>query len=173
LAETQEFRLLVCGSRDFGDDRFVSVTLDRIHAQRRITRLIEGGQAGADRLAREWAQLRGVPCETYEADWKQFGISAGPRRNARMLREGRPDGCLAFPGEDGTWDMIEKCLNAQVTVRPAAHPLWDEFARKHNEAQRQKASAGKSPSSDSETTNHTTGPVGTKVLQKELSYDPA
>ena len=173
MTETQEFRLLVCGNRDFEDDRFVCTTLDRIHARRRITQLIEGGQTGADRLAREWAQLRGVPCKTYEADWNQFGRSAGPRRNARMLREGRPDGCVAFPGESGTWDMIEKCLDERVKVHPVPHPLWDEFARKHNEAQAQRAETAQSAKINFEMKNQTRGLGVTQDSEKELSYEPA
>jgi hypothetical protein len=81
--------------------------LDVLHARKPITLIIEGGALGADRLAREWAEVSGVSVQTFEAEWKRFGRRAGPLRNKRMLDEGRPDGVVAFPGGAGTANMID------------------------------------------------------------------
>lgn len=65
-------KLLACGGRAFNDCDFVFATLDRIHSQRPITLLIEGGQTGADTWARQWAMSRGVPRETERAEWRKY-----------------------------------------------------------------------------------------------------
>lgn len=105
-------RILVCGGRDYNDFGAVNYVLATIHARRGISCIIEGGATGADALARKWALMAGVPCETYEANWEKYGKRAGPMRNARMLHEGNPTGVVAFPGGKGTADMIAQAEKA-------------------------------------------------------------
>lgn len=105
-------RLLVCGGRDFNDRRALFAWLDSWHAIREVTLLMHGAQRGADMLADEWARSRGIPVQPFHANWKLLGNRAGSARNARMLREGRPDAVLAFPGGPGTRDMVRKALAA-------------------------------------------------------------
>lgn len=116
-------RVLVCGGRDYDDaGRANSVLglLDRVirsgGSGRGIDVIIQGGASGADRLARLWAEANGRDCETYHADWQQYGGAAGPRRNQRMLDEGRPNVVLAFPGGRGTEDMVRRARRARVPV---------------------------------------------------------
>ncbi|HEX8912677.1 MAG TPA: DUF2493 domain-containing protein [Humisphaera sp.] len=112
-------RLIVCGGRRFADRAAVFVALDHLHATRVVSMVIEGGADGADALARHWANVRGVPCETVKADWATFGKSAGPLRNRHMLGLG-PHGVVAFPGGRGTADMCAQAERAGVRVwRPA------------------------------------------------------
>lgn len=40
---------------------------------------------------------------------KLYDAAAGPYRNERMLREGRPEYAIAFPGGRGTRDMMIRC----------------------------------------------------------------
>lgn len=108
-------RVLVCGGRDYRNVSAVRHSLDTLHAKRGITLIIEGGQTGADQLAREWAQRRGIAVLTVEADWS-IGKRAGPLRNQRMLDEGKPDGAVAFPGNRGTADMIRRAQAAGLKV---------------------------------------------------------
>lgn len=101
----------------------------------RPTFVIHGAATGADLLAGGWAHAHGVFEEAYPADWSQ-GKSAGPRRNARMLAEGKPDRGLAFgalwkratlpphtwPNNEtwkrtGTGDMVKRMLDAGIPVR--------------------------------------------------------
>jgi hypothetical protein len=114
-------RLLVCGGRDYEDTAAVWAALDHLHGTRRIAVLIEGGARGADRLAYQWARERFVPVERYCADWQAFGKSAGFMRNQRMLDDGKPTACVAFPGGRGTADMMRRCRLARV-------PLWQPLA---------------------------------------------
>lgn len=118
-------RVVVFGGRDFDDRRWMYRVLDAVHVDRLITCIIEGEMSGADLLARAWAEDRGVAVDPYPADWdnitrpgavvrrnrrgKLYDAAAGPYRNERMLREGRPEYAIAFPGGRGTRDMMIRC----------------------------------------------------------------
>lgn len=109
-------RVLVCGGRDFENREWLYRVLDELHVERAIEVIIQGGARGADWMARDWARSRMVEGKTYEADWKKHGKAAGPKRNAVMLAEGKPDLVVAFPGGRGTADMVEKAEAAGVAV---------------------------------------------------------
>lgn len=114
-------RVLVCGGRDYADQAYVNAVLDYSAAQAKlvgdpIDAIIHGGAPGADSLAHEWAESRGVEAVVFKADWSQ-GRKAGPLRNSKMLAEGKPDALIAFPGGRGTADMVAK-------ARAAGVPLW-------------------------------------------------
>jgi hypothetical protein len=125
------YRVLVFGGRDYGDRRTLYRVLDDVHARRKITCIIEGEMSGADTLARQWADERRIEVDPYAADWdnidrpgavvkrngrgKLYDAAAGPFRNERMLREGRPQAAAAFPGGKGTLDMFTRCLEIGIT----------------------------------------------------------
>lgn len=109
-------RVLCCGGRDYPDQERVFTVLRKLHAEAGIDLVIQGGARGADYHARQWAQDTGTSCDTYEAAWEQYGGFAGPRRNAAMLADGRPDLVIAFPGGRGTADMVKKARKAGVEV---------------------------------------------------------
>lgn len=96
---------------------FVFETLDNIRFEHGVARIAEGGATGADRVARDWAKSRGVPCRTYEARWNTYGRSAGPMRNVEMLRKENPDFVLAFPGHTGTADCCRQAAAMGIEVR--------------------------------------------------------
>jgi hypothetical protein len=108
-------RVVVCGGRRYADDRYVSCVLDELHRSRGIDVIVHGDATGADALADEWAQLRGVQRVKYPASWAS-GRGAGPRRNARMLDEVRPDIVVAFPGGAGTADCIRQAKQRGIDV---------------------------------------------------------
>lgn len=131
------YRVLVCGGRDFATARMderdlIYFTLSHMHEQSPISVLIHGAADGADTEAAIWARTAGVREEAYKADWRdldapgaivrvnargqKFNAMAGPARNARMLKEGKPDVVIAFPGNDGTANMIEQANGAGVKV---------------------------------------------------------
>lgn len=83
------------------------------------TVIIHGGQKGADLLAGAIATELGMWVWPCPAAWDYHGLSAGPRRNARMLAESRPDLVLAFPGGAGTLNMCTQATAAGVAVRRA------------------------------------------------------
>jgi hypothetical protein len=121
LGGANTLRLLVCGGRDFADELFLFTALDRVHAQWFVNTLIHGDAPGADRLAGAWAAKRGIDLIVFPANWTRYRKRAGPIRNTRMLAEGRPDACVAFPGGAGTANMVAQCRAANVKVWEPAY----------------------------------------------------
>lgn len=110
-------RVLVCGGRDFNDSDFIHNQLCDLNAERGpFSVVIHGYAAGADHEANNWAQMMGLKIAGYRAEWQRYGNSAGPRRNQRMLDEGKPDLVVAFPGGRGTADMVRRAKAAQIEV---------------------------------------------------------
>jgi len=81
------------------------------------TVIIQGGAKGADECARRWANEHSVGCETYHADWKKYGKAAGPIRNRKMLDLGNPDLVIAFPGGNGTQNMVALARQNYIEVK--------------------------------------------------------
>jgi len=109
-------RVLVCGGRDYGNFMYLCGFLDCFHAHVGISHLIEGGSEGADYQARRWAQANNVQLTTYKADWKKHGKAAGPIRNRAMVERGMPDVVIAFPGGNGTADMVNVARSKHIPV---------------------------------------------------------
>lgn len=107
-----EFRILVCGGRNYSDATLLIATLDNIVANIKLmnenqsVRLIHGAARGADSLA-----------AAYPAKWDLYGRSAGFIRNTQMLEEGQPHLVVAFPGGVGTEMMIRIARKANVTIK--------------------------------------------------------
>lgn len=107
-------RVLVCGDRNWPWAARLRTVLEYISPDI----IMEGEARGADRMAARWAVRYGIEPMRYPADWDRYGLAAGPRRNAQMLREGKPDLVAAFHDriEDsrGTADMLCKAEDAGI-----------------------------------------------------------
>ena len=134
--------VIVCGGRHFTDGEFVFAELDKIHAARPISLVVEGGQrtfgknkrpiGGADFHASEWAVLRGIETKRENARWRYlehpaarikkdksgrpYDANAGFRRNGLMIAKYHPEAIIAFDGGVGTGDMVTRALGAGVEV---------------------------------------------------------
>jgi hypothetical protein len=106
-------KVLVCGGRNFRSPAQVFRALDRLHQEKPITELMQGGATGADQFAMKWAATKRYVCH---ADWETHGRAAGPIRNEKMLTW-KPDLVVAFPGGDGTADMVRRAEAAGVPVQ--------------------------------------------------------
>ncbi len=107
-------RVLVCGGRDYDDEKAMFRFLDALRPRPNL--VIEGEQRGADLLARKWAELRGILVDPHRADWDRYKRAAGPIRNGAMLRYGEPHLVVAFPGGTGTANMVKQAYDAGVPV---------------------------------------------------------
>lgn len=127
--------MLVCGGRYYGRtpigvppeqmpdyarkasmERFILFeALDHLRRDRDVTKVIAGGQTGADTHAINWARSRCVAYTIIRAEWKRLGRAAGPIRNSRML-ELKPDFVVAFTGGAGTVDMIRQASAVGVEI---------------------------------------------------------
>lgn len=114
MAAKKLMTVLVCGGRDYADSDRLYRVLDFNRAK--IGLIVHGAATGADELANQWALQRTVPCLRVPALWKVHGRKAGYLRNEQMLRMGKPDLVVAFPGGPGTAMMIELAKKKGVRV---------------------------------------------------------
>lgn len=119
-------KVLVCGGRDFTDQTFVNQTLDAIHQATPITKVIHGQCRGADMCANFWAWRKRIPVRGCPAAWVTVGqridFDAGCKRNQLMLEEHSPDLVVAFPGDGGTADMVQRATARGIPVKCFAPP---------------------------------------------------
>lgn len=110
-------RILVTGSRYWGDRDLLWMTLNRIVPP--FSTIVHGDcPSGADRLAADWVEAQpDVKVEAHPANWSLEGKGAGPMRNQRMVDLGA-DLCIAFPqGESrGTRDCMRRARAAGIPV---------------------------------------------------------
>ncbi len=136
-------RVLVCGGRDY--DRYVHIydTLTEIQDERGLFEVVIAGRHpgeeanGADYWAESWSFMQRVPFYGIPARWHDlshpdavirkradgtaYDAKAGPRRNQRMIDEGRPDLVVSFPRANGKWgpgtqDMMRRARAAGIEV---------------------------------------------------------
>ncbi|MBR0741172.1 DUF2493 domain-containing protein [Bradyrhizobium liaoningense] len=113
--------VIVCGGRTFDNYAAVKKYLDMLYAIHGFTLVIHGRAKGADTCAHRWAGEHGVPVEMFPAHWRLHGNAAGPIRNKQMLDEGRPQLVVAFPGGDGTRNMMKQAHERGVEVIDLEH----------------------------------------------------
>lgn len=78
----------------------------------KITEVVCGLARGADIYGRKWAVcVAGLPVKDFPADWKKYGLAAGPLRNTEMAEYA--DGLIAFQwdGSRGTANMVSQMMN--------------------------------------------------------------
>lgn len=129
-------KIAVCGGRGYGvnqenypsvewQEREVSAgkeqslltsVLDEYLQAGPIEEIIHGGANGADTLAGNWAANNNIPCTVFEAAWRDYGKSAGFRRNIQIAAY-KPDLLIAFPGGAGTDHMIAISKTRGIEVR--------------------------------------------------------
>lgn len=132
-------RVLVCGGRAYANQHWIFTVLTCQHMLTPFTELIHGDAGnvrvttmpdgldyeytlGADKLAGKWAESVEIPVRVFRANWRLHGGAAGPIRNGQMLRDGKPDLVIAFPGGRGTANMIQQARAAGVKIYEPGEP---------------------------------------------------
>lgn len=100
-------KVCVTGGRDYANKDRVRQVLEAAIERLDMTEGMDGGAPGADLHARMWAAERKFSWHTEKAKWNVYGRAAGPIRNGVML-DMKPDIVIAFPGGDGTQDMVDQ-----------------------------------------------------------------
>jgi ribA/ribD-fused uncharacterized protein len=114
-------KVLICGSRDWNDGGPIFALIKSLP---KSTKIVHGGASGAEALVDACARLvGGFQVFVYPANWKAFGIAAGPIRNGEMIskehrQDEKIDRVYAFQlgTSPGTGDMIKKALDAGIEV---------------------------------------------------------
>lgn len=100
------------------------MVLKYIHSLYELTEIVSGGSDGADKEGENFAGLFGIPVKPFKADWEKYGKKAGPIRNQQMADYA--DACIAFKGDKGTFDMVEKARGKLLVV-------WDFTGNKYED----------------------------------------
>lgn len=122
-------KVLVCGSREWTNEKAIEREFRKLPQG---TTIIHGAcPTGADHLADKWAMKMGFSIRRYPADWEGEAAAtgsaraAGPKRNARMIREEHKSGdsiafALAFTPDlarsRGTKDCVERARKVGIRV---------------------------------------------------------
>lgn len=116
-----EFRVLVCGGREYADKERVGRVLDAVYAGAQSAgkdvSIIHGNARGADLLADQYAREKSLRVLAFPADWDAHGKRAGYIRNKQMLDEGKPHAVIAFPGGNGTRMMVGLAKRYGIPVK--------------------------------------------------------
>lgn len=127
-------KVIITGGRDFSDYKQFKEILDYLLGELYV-HLIAGACSdkkkgvltytrpdgtevfGADGLTERYAAENGLKFTPYPADWNKHGKSAGPIRNAEMVKSGA-EVCIGFwDGKSkGTFDMMDKAQKAGIAV---------------------------------------------------------
>lgn len=114
-----EYRVLVCGSRDWRDRTAIYERLDALqpHDQAPCPVIVHGDAQGADRIAADAGADLGYVVEPHPANWRLHGKAAGPIRNNEMLDSG-VGLVLAFQrdGSKGTQHTIDGAQRRGIPV---------------------------------------------------------
>lgn len=78
------------------------------------TTILTGGARGVDAQAAAWATRRNIPVEAIRPNWKKDGDAAPCRANARLAEAA--DAIIAFPGAEGTADMMDQARHIGLPV---------------------------------------------------------
>lgn len=125
-------KILVCGPRDWTDERKVRLALDGVTGvdlSIHYTIMHGACPTGVDAFAEAWArdaglsQSRDVSVQRFRADWETHGKAAGPMRNQTMV-DNKPDLVFAFAWvasdmrilTPGTRDCVARALRAGLVV---------------------------------------------------------
>jgi hypothetical protein len=120
-------RLLITGTRHGWDHDHLESVLREWHrnlseyGQQVI--LVHGDADGVDTQARDIWHEMGYITEPHPANWKKFGMKAGPIRNTEMVQL-HADQCIAFPDQTsvGTHDCASKARRAGIPTETYRSP---------------------------------------------------
>ena len=115
-------RVVVAGCRNYDDYReakeYIDFCISEIKGKYELI-FVSGGCRGADFLGEKYALENGFKLETYPANWKLYGNSAGPRRNKEMAEKVDYVICFWDGKSRGTKSMIEfaKSMNIPIKIK--------------------------------------------------------
>jgi hypothetical protein len=134
-------KIIIAGTRDFNDYKFLEETVDEILFQTyafshrfSYVEVISGTARGADKLGESYAENRNLQIKRFPAQWNLYGKKAGILRNTEMAKyvyNSKDKGiCICFwDGKSkGTANMINTAeqLNIPTYVIDYNSQQWGE-----------------------------------------------
>lgn len=103
-------RTIIAGSRDFDkldDEKGIELVNQAVlEAGFDITVVLCGCARGIDTFGKLWAFRNGKMVSYYPADWKKYGLQAGPLRNIEMANHSEALVCIFNGQSRGSLHMI-------------------------------------------------------------------
>lgn len=96
-------RLIIAGGRD---KQLTTEEFRMLDELLPVDEVVSGGATGVDTGGEIWARDWGIPVKRFPANWKKFGLMAGPLRNEEMAAYATH--LAVFDGGKGTADMLRK-----------------------------------------------------------------
>lgn len=111
-------RIIVAGSRDFTDKKFVWDHLTRLLEDLRDPIILHGGARGVDRLAGLWAGYHWLLEQVFHPDYKTHGPKLAPiMRNKEMADNGDALICFWDGVSPGSRNMIDEARKRSLKVK--------------------------------------------------------
>lgn len=79
-----------------------------------ISEIVSGGASGIDANGESYAYYNDIPFKRFNADWQQFGKSAGPIRNKQMAEYA--NAVALFNGGKGTESMFKEAQKLNLKI---------------------------------------------------------
>ena len=115
-----EYRIIICGGRDFKDKTLFNSTLTNLLAEYPNCTIVSGHASGADTFAEQFAEEYDIPIKIFKPDWSKYGKAAGPIRNKEMLeyaKEATPVVIAFWDGKSkGTKNMVETARKTDALI---------------------------------------------------------
>jgi hypothetical protein len=113
--------ILVCGDRYWTNQEAIFGVLSKFVEINDIEgmEMIMGECRGADQMATEFCEKEEVDHQVFDAEWSTHGKSAGPRRNARMIKyllekQEQGKGILVIAFHDSlTWNQETRTVKGE------------------------------------------------------------
>ena len=109
-------KVLITGGRKNANLDLALDSIALLHDEVDIDYIVHGDAAGYDTLADNVANELGIDRFKVPANWVKYSKGAGSVRNKTMLDTFPIDIVLAFPGRNGTADMVKQAIKRGITV---------------------------------------------------------
>lgn len=120
-----EIRVIVCGDREYSDYEVFKSQLSQVLAEYENVTLVSGHAKGVDTMAERYALEKNIPIKVFPAEWKKYGKSAGPIRNATMLKYALEQTAIVVAfwngSSRGTGNMLKQAKGAGVECHLFLH----------------------------------------------------
>lgn len=116
VPETVMQKVIIAGSRHMPFSMFPLIAQAVTKSGFKISEVVCGMARGADMFGAKWAYQNKIPVKKFPADWDQFGLAAGPIRNAEMAQYADAAIIFIWDGSRGSVDMEKKMRSLKKPV---------------------------------------------------------
>lgn len=106
--------IVVTGGRNYVMTASDYVFLEGVVSILGAAAILTGGARGVEAQAEAWARRRAIPVQTMRPNWTTDGDAAPFRAHARLAAAA--DAVIAFPGAEGTADMLDQARRIGLPV---------------------------------------------------------